>query len=47
MSDDIVAARSRLNKSEHQCEKEAERERAHNKMHDQPPPARPTTSALI
>ena len=39
--------RSRLNKSERQCEKEAERERAHNKMHDQPPPARPTTSALI
>ena len=39
--------RSRLNKSERQCEKEAERERAHNKMHGQPPSAQPTTSALI
>src|SRR5439155_16569276 len=39
--------RSRLNKSEQHCEKEAQRECAHNKMHDQPPSAQPTTSPLI
>ena len=31
------AKQSRLNKSEQHCEKEGERKRAHNKMHDQPP----------
>jgi hypothetical protein len=38
---------SRLNKSEQHCEKEGERKRAHNKMHDQPPSAQPKTSPLI
>jgi hypothetical protein len=38
--------RSRLNKSERQCEKEAERERAHNKMHD-PAPISPANDIRV